>query len=341
MINTKIDCIQELTTPDALIKQLPIDDHLAEFIKTTRENIENILDKQTNRFIVIIGPCSIHNYQEALDYAEFIKKMRIRYNDKMEIVMRTYFSKPRTTIGWKGLIYDPDLNNTFDIEKGLVLARKLLIDILKLEVPCSMEHLDTISPQYFDDLLSWAAIGARTSESQVHRELASGVSTPIGFKNGTGGSLLLAVNGIEACSKSHRFMGCNKDGKISIVKTKGNKYGHVILRGSQDGPNYHKETVDQLRSLLQQKNLPENVIIDFSHGNSNKQHKKQLEVCDDICKQIKAGDSIIKGVMIESNIIQGRQDILSVPLRYGQSVTDACIDLFDSEIILEKLYRVL
>lgn len=335
--NTRINNIIQLESPSSIRERYPLKDQDFKTVITTRTEIENILDGKDSRLIVIMGPCSIHNTEDAIEYAGFIKKMREKYEKQLVIVMRTYFAKPRTTVGWKGLIYDPNLDGTYKIHEGIIKARKVLLDILSLGVPCSMEHLDTISPQYFDDLISWAAIGARTTESQVHRELASGISSPIGFKNGTGGSLSLAVNAIEASQNPHCFMGCDASGKICVINTKGNPYCHSILRGGTSGPNYKRNYVDSLKKLLKVKSLAENIFIDFSHGNSEKQFKRQLDVCNDVAQQIKDGENAIKGVMIESNLVEGSQNITDLPLRYGVSITDACVGLVDSEIILEKI----
>lgn len=336
--NARITNISQLSSPDKIRKSYPISEKSTQVVIKTREEIEAVLRGDDKRLILVMGPCSIHQPSEAIDYAHFIKKMRERYSKQLIIVMRTYFTKPRTTVGWKGLVYDPNLDGSCQIHEGIPKARKVLLDILELGVPCSMEHLDTISPQYFDDLLSWAAIGARTTESQVHRELASGISSPIGFKNGTGGSLPLAVNAIEASKRPHCFMGCDSSGKICIINTEGNPYGHVILRGGSKGPNYTKPYIDKLKKLLSEKSLDQNIFIDFSHGNSEKQFKRQLDVCDNVCSQISSGELAIKGVMVESNLVEGKQDISNKPLQYGMSITDACVGLVDSEIIIAKLY---
>ncbi len=335
--DTRIKSIVTLESPDNIRSQYPINEQQKSVVTACRKEIEDILDGKSHKLILVMGPCSIHNTAEAVDYAHFIKKLIDRYSDNLTIVMRTYFAKPRTTVGWKGLIYDPDLDGSYKIHQGIPKARKVLLDILSLGVPCSMEHLDTISPQYFDDLLSWAAIGARTTESQVHRELASGISTPIGFKNGTGGSLALAVNAIEASRLPHFFMGCDSSGKISSISTLGNPYGHVILRGGSTGPNYGTKHVEELTNLLKKKSLAENIFIDFSHGNSEKKFKRQLDVCENVCGQISGGNMSIKGVMVESNLVEDRQDINNTPLDYGKSITDACVGLIDSEKIVAML----
>ena len=337
-METNIYDYVSLPAPEYLKNKFPLDKKLTDFVNNTRISIKNILDKKDKRKLVIIGPCSIHNYKVALEYASFLKKQRDKYGDKLEIVMRTYFSKPRTNIGWKGFVYDPYLNNTNNIESGLTLARELLIDILNIGVPCTMEHVDTIIPQYFDDVLSWAAIGARTTESQIHRELASGISTPVGFKNSTDGNIDIAVNAIQTSNNPHCFLGCVYDGKISMIRTKGNSYCHIILRGGKDKPNYYKKDVENTIKTLKQKNLMTSIIIDCSHGNSKKQYKNQLVVCENVCEQMKSNDDII-GVMIESNLVEGNQKITDEPLIYGKSVTDGCVNLVDSEKMLTMLTK--
>jgi 3-deoxy-7-phosphoheptulonate synthase len=337
-METNIYDYVSLPAPEYLKNKFPLDKKLTDFVNNTRRSIKNILDKKDKRKLVIIGPCSIHDYKVALEYASFLKKQRDKYGDKLEIVMRTYFSKPRTNIGWKGFVYDPYLNNTNNIESGLTLARELLIDILNIGVPCTMEHVDTIIPQYFDDVLSWAAIGARTTESQIHRELASGISTPVGFKNSTDGNIDIAVNAIQTSNSPHCFLGCVYDGKISMIRTKGNSYCHIILRGGKDKPNYYKKDVENTIKTLKQKNLMTSIIIDCSHGNSKKQYKNQLVVCENVCEQMKSNDDII-GVMIESNLVEGNQKITDEPLIYGKSVTDGCVNLVDSEKMLTMLTK--
>lgn len=335
--DTRIGSIEPLLSPDDIRGCYPTNDFQKKVVLDTRNEIEQVLDGKSNKLVLIMGPCSIHDITAAIDYAKFIKTLIDLYSGNIVIVMRTYFSKPRTTVGWKGLMYDPYLDGSCKINEGIVKARKVLLDILSLGVPCSMEHLDTIGPQFFDDLLSWAAIGARTTESQIHRELASGISTPVGFKNGTGGSIGLAINAIESSRCPHRFMGCDSSGKISAIATTGNPYGHIILRGGTQGPNYHAGVVNSVTDLLKEKGLPSNIFIDFSHGNSDKQFKRQLNVCDDVCEQISSGNWSIKGVMVESNLVEGRQDIGTVPLHYGMSVTDACVGIDDSIRIVNDL----
>jgi 3-deoxy-7-phosphoheptulonate synthase len=338
-MDTNISDYAPLPSPNYLKNKLILPNKLYEFVKITRNKIKNILDKKDKRKLIIIGPCSIHDYNVALDYAKFLKSQRDKYNDKIEIVMRTYFSKPRTSIGWKGFVYDPYLNNTNSIESGLTLARELLIKILEIGVPCTMEHVDTIIPQYFDDVLCWAAIGARTSESQIHRELASGISTPIGFKNNTEGNIDVAVNAIQSANNQHCFLGCVSDGKISMISTKGNPYCHIILRGGKNNPNYYEEDVKTTIQKLSEKKLMTSIIIDCSHGNSNKQHKNQLNVCKNICEQMKTNPDIV-GIMVESNLVEGNQKITDNPLVYGKSVTDSCINLVDSEKVFMDLSNI-
>ena len=335
--DNRISHITKLDTPYDIKHELSIDDILINRVMNDRHQIENIIDNKDSRIIVIMGPCSIHDPIAALEYADFVSKMKKEFENELFIVMRTYFSKPRTTVGWKGLVYDPDLDNSFDIKKGLRTSRKVLIDILKKDVPCSMEHLDTIIPQYFDDLICWAAIGARTTESQIHRELASGCSSPIGFKNGTGGSIELAVNAVESSNKSHHFLGCDGNGNICNISTIGNPYSHVILRGGSNGPNFTEPYVKDTISQLEKRGLNTSIIIDCSHGNSQKNHKNQIVVAKDIAEQISKGNTCIKGIMLESNLVEGNQSITNIPFIYGKSITDSCINLEDTYEILKKL----
>ena len=340
--NRKIRSIRILDTPFCIKEEYPLEEIASNIVKKSRKRVENILNnKDSNKLIVIVGPCSIHDYISALEYGTFLKECIDKYGDKLEIIMRTYFSKPRTSIGWKGYIYDPDLNGSCDILKGLRTARKLLLELLNLGVPCSMEHVDTILPQYFDDLLSWSAIGARTTESQVHREVASGVSSAIGFKNSTDGNIDIAVNAVKSANNCHSFIGCDLDGNISQITTLGNDLAHIILRGGTDGPNYYSRNVRNVKSKIRENNILESIIIDCSHGNSLKQHKKQIDVCANICQQILHGENVIKGVMLESNIYEGNQSIKDKPLKYGVSITDSCLNLDDTEVCLEMLYNAL
>ena len=334
----KIKIKSKLPSPLELKKQLPISDKIHNFILDTRYNIKSILDNHDDKLIIIVGPCSIHNYESTIEYAKYLKTQRDRYINNLEIVMRTYFSKPRTSVGWKGFIYDPYMDGSSNIKEGLYLARKLLIEILEIGIPCCMEHVDTIIPQYFDDLLCWGAIGARTTESQIHRELASGISTPIGFKNSTNGNIDVAINGIKCANNEHTFLGINCKGQVCSLQTKGNPYGHIILRGGNNGPNYYPNNVNSVIERMKKEKICKSIIIDFSHGNSQKKHKNQLIVCNSISEQILNGNYFIKGVMIESNLVEGNQDINNKPLIYGQSITDACVNLEDTSKMLFQLY---
>lgn len=317
-----------LITPEALKKELPLNGDLRDFISRSRRTVQDILDKKDHRLFVVIGPCSIHDTEAALDYARRLKELSDKVKDTVYIIMRVYFEKPRTTIGWKGLINDPNLNNTFEIEKGLHIGRKLLLDITKIGLPTATEALDPISPQYLQDLISWSAIGARTTESQTHREMASGLSSPVGFKNGTDGNLTVAINALESVANSHSFLGINKQGQVAIIRTKGNKYGHVVLRGGSNGPNFNAEHVKACEEDLAKAGLSNNIMIDCSHANSEKDPDKQPAVVENVIEQIKAGNQSVVGLMIESNIGWGNQKISDdkSKLQYGVSITDPCID---------------
>lgn len=333
----RITEIKELLPPIALLEKYPALDAVADLVFNTRATIHNILSHQDDRLLVVIGPCSIHDIKAALEYAQRLIKQRALYRDELEIVMRVYFEKPRTTVGWKGLINDPYLNHSFDINDGLRLARKLLLDINTLGMPAAGEFLDMISPQYLADLMSWGAIGARTTESQVHRELASGLSCPVGFKNGTDGDIKIALDAVKAASASHNFLSVTKFGHSAIVTTGGNPDCHVILRGGKE-PNYSQGHVQKVKAALEQAGLPASVMIDCSHANSHKQFKEQLTVCEDIAGQLKMGETAITGVMVESHLIEGAQNLQEGQgLVYGQSVTDGCIGWSDTEMLLAKL----
>ncbi|THU97877.1 3-deoxy-7-phosphoheptulonate synthase [Dendrothele bispora CBS 962.96] len=310
-------------------------------IASARYSAAKILSGQDDRLLVIVGPCSIHSPEQALEYARMLKE-KIPTWQNLLIVMRAYFEKPRTTVGWKGLINDPEIDGTFQINKGLRTARKLLCDLTDLGVPVGSELLDTISPQYIADLISWGAIGARTTESQLHRELASGVSFPIGFKNGTDGSVSVAIDAMHSASNPHAFMGVTEQGVASIVKTRGNQDVHVILRGGTKGPNYSSEYVKEAATVLQKKRGHASIMVDCSHGNSQKNHNNQPKVITDICKQLEAGERSITGVMIESNIHDGRQDVPPGGpscLKHGVSITDACVNFATTIEMLDKLNK--
>jgi 3-deoxy-7-phosphoheptulonate synthase len=335
----RIDQIRQLIAPALLMSEFNISDEVAKLVNDSRIAAGNVLNGTDDRLLVVVGPCSIHDIKAAVEYASKLKGQINKHKDDLLIIMRVYFEKPRTTVGWKGLINDPNLDGSFDINKGLEIARKLLIDINELGVPAGTEFLDTISPQYIADLVSWGAIGARTTESQIHRELASGLSMPIGFKNGTGGSVQIAVDGIKAASMPHNFLSVTKQGVSAIVGTVGNKDCHIILRGSSAGPNYDSESIENTSDLLEKSDLPRQLMVDCSHGNSLKDHKNQPKVAKVIATQLAEGSSDIASVMVESNLEEGNQklsDDLSA-LKYGQSVTDACVDWGDTELILDEL----
>jgi len=336
--NLRIANERPVRSPQSYFDQYPITENAAQTVIMAREGISDILNKRDDRLVIIVGPCSIHDPDAAMVYAEKLKKVSEQLQDDLLIVMRVYFEKPRTHIGWKGLINDPDLNETFDIQKGLGLARKILLDINNLGLPTGTEYLDLISPQYIADLVSWGAIGARTTESQGHRELASGVSCPIGFKNGTDGTMKVAIDAMRAACHSHHFMSLTSDGHSAIFSTTGNKDTHIILRGGSIRPNYDQESVNIAIKEMQAVNVPSRLMIDLSHANSNKQHERQIIVAQDVAMQIKQGNKEIMGVMIESHLKEGNQ-APSTPdkLNYGQSITDACINFEQTEPILESL----
>jgi 3-deoxy-7-phosphoheptulonate synthase len=338
----RIKDITVLPPPEHLIRFFPIHGTPVEGLITgTRHTIHNIMAGKDDRLLVIIGPCSIHDPAAAVDYARRLQEQRTKYADTLEIVMRVYFEKPRTTVGWKGLINDPYLDESFRIDEGLRIARQLLIEINRMGLPAGSEFLDVISPQYLGDLISWGAIGARTTESQVHRELASGLSAPIGFKNGTDGNIKIATDAIQAAAGGHHFLSVHKNGQVAIVQTKGNKDCHVILRGGK-APNYDAESVAAACKDLEKAKLHPSLMVDFSHANSSKQHEKQLDVARDIAKQIAGGSRSVFGVMVESHIKDGAQKFTpgkddANKLEYGKSITDACLGWDDSLQSLEIL----
>src|SRR5450830_180197 len=336
--NERIKDITVLPPPEHLIRFFPIQGTAVEsLISSTRHHIHNIMAGKDDRLLVVIGPCSIHNPAAALDYARQLQVQREKYADTLEIVMRVYFEKPRTTVGWKGLINDPYLDETFRIDEGLRIARQLLIEINRLGLPAGSEFLDVISPQYIGDLISWGAIGARTTESQVHRELASGLSCPVGFKNDTDGNIKIAVDAIKAASQPHHFLSVTKGGHSAIVSTAGNEDCHIILRGGKT-PNYDAASVEAACQDIAKSGLAARLMIDASHANSSKKPENQIPVCADIAGQIAGGDTRIVGVMVESNLIAGRQDLVpGKELTYGQSVTDGCINWEESLGVLQGL----
>lgn len=338
----RIQDITVLPPPEHLIRFFPIrGSEVESLIASTRKNIQRIMNGQDDRLLVVIGPCSIHDPVAAMDYARRLKPLRDRYADTLEVVMRVYFEKPRTTVGWKGLINDPYLDESYRIDEGLRIARQLLMEINRCGLPAGSEFLDTISPQYIGDLISWGAIGARTTESQVHRELASGLSAPIGFKNGTDGNIRIATDAIQAAARGHHFLSVHKNGQVAIVHTDGNKDCHVILRGGK-APNYDAESVAAACADLQAAKLAPTLMVDCSHANSFKQHEKQLDVARDVAAQIAAGSRQIFGLMVESHIHAGAQKFSPgkddlIKLEYGKSITDACLGWEDSETLLQIL----
>ena len=329
--------MEEVVAPVQLHQDFPVTETASTTIIDARQAIHNVLHDNDDRLLVIIGPCSIHDTKAAREYAEHLSSVRDQLNDQLIIVMRVYFEKPRTTVGWKGLINDPDLDESFDINKGLRLARSLLLDLNTMGIPVATEYLDLITPQYLSDLVAWGAIGARTTESQVHRELASGLSCPVGFKNATDGSIMVAVDAIRASQCPHHFLSVTKAGHSAIFTTAGNEDSHLILRGGKQ-PNYDAQHIASATQTMESSGLSPNIMVDFSHANSQKQHQKQLEVGADIAEQIAAGNRNIIGAMIESHLVAGRQEkIPGKILVYGQSITDACLGLDDSKALLERL----
>ncbi len=333
----RIRDIRELTTPEELMREFACTEEASAAVSAGRTGMQRILHGQDDRLAVVIGPCSIHDTGAALDYARRLREQRERFADTLEIIMRVYFEKPRTTVGWKGLINDPDLDGSFNINKGLRLARGVLLDINQLGLPAGCEFLDMITPQYIGDLVAWGAIGARTTESQVHRELASGVSCPVGFKNGTDGNVKIAIDAVQAASHPHHFLAVTKLGRSAIASTSGNADCHVILRGGKT-PNYDAASVESVSAQLKAAGLDQRIMVDVSHGNSSKRPENQPLVAADIAAQIAGGERRIAGVMIESHLKAGRQDLVpGKALTYGQSVTDGCIDWAASVQVLETL----
>tara|TARA_R110002096_G_scaffold147671_21_gene307780 strand:- start:944 stop:2002 length:1059 start_codon:yes stop_codon:yes gene_type:complete len=323
----RIERLDQLIAPVIIIDELHLSDESAEVVMKARKNAERILKGQDDRLLVVVGPCSIHDPEAALEYAEKLKDYAKGAEEDLEIIMRVYFEKPRTTVGWKGFINDPGLDDSFDINRGLHLARKLLVTLADMGIAAGTEFLDTISPQYVADLVAWGAIGARTTESQMHRELASGLSMPVGFKNGTGGNIKIAVDAIKSAQSSHHFLSVKKSGTTAIVTTKGNDSCHVILRGGAKGPNFDEENVAATVALLEKAGMPPHVMIDCSHGNSEKDHNRQPLVAEELAKRISAGDKHLVAVMIESHLKAGNQPLKDPKnLEYGQSITDACVD---------------
>lgn len=337
--NVNIESKTSLFSPGEIKSELPMALDAVVKVINARQDICNILDRKTKRLMLIVGPCSIHDADAAVEYAQRLKTLSDEVSDQIMLIMRVYFEKPRTTIGWKGLIYDPDLNNTYNIEEGIFLARRLLLKIVDIGLPVASEMLDPILPQYIADAVSWAAIGARTSESQTHRQLASGLSMPVGFKNATDGSCQAAIDAINTARSSHSFIGITEDGRTGVFRTKGNAYGHIVLRGG-DRPNFSAEYIAFVKVAMTRNKLTPNIIVDCSHANSNKDYKKQKLPLYDVLQQISEGEDSIVGSMLESNLIEGRQDIVQgqkpIP---GQSVTDSCIGWEETESLIRNAYR--
>jgi len=326
--DVNVQSIQPLVTPAELKKELPLTEHAYQTVLKGRETIRNILDGKDKRLFVVIGPCSIHDTVAAHEYANRLKVLSEKIKDTLYIVMRVYFEKPRTTVGWKGLINDPDMNDSFNIEKGLRIGRQLLVELNEKGLPCATEALDPNSPQYYQDLISWSAIGARTTESQTHREMSSGLSSPVGFKNGTDGGLTVATNAMQSVKHGHSFLGLNDQGQVSVIRTSGNQYAHVVLRGGNGKPNYDAGSVAEAENALEKAKVSNKIMIDASHANSNKDPYLQPLVLKNITEQILDGNKSIVGLMVESHLKGGRQDIPDNldHLEYGKSVTDGCID---------------
>ena len=337
--DVNIESIQPLVTPAELKTELPLTENAYQTVLRGRETIRNILDGKDKRLFVVIGPCSIHDPAAAHEYADRLKVLSEKVKDSLYIVMRVYFEKPRTTVGWKGLINDPDMNDSFNIEKGLRIGRKLLLELNEKGLPCATEALDPNSPQYYQDLISWSAIGARTTESQTHREMSSGLSCPVGFKNGTDGGMTVAVNAMQAVKSGHSFLGLSADGQVSIIKSKGNPYGHVVLRGGNGQPNYDASAVAQAENELAKGKVSGKIMVDSSHANSNKDPYLQPMVIHNIAEQIKHGNRSIIGMMVESHLKGGRQDLTSdlSQLEYGKSITDGCLDWDSTVAALRQL----
>lgn len=330
-----------LLSPAFIQSEFSLTETAATLVSQTRDRVRNILSGEDQRLLVVVGPCSIHDVPAAMEYGQRLTSLREELQGELEVLMRVYFEKPRTTVGWKGLINDPHLDNSYDINTGLKLARKLLLDLAQINLPSATELLDPITPQYIADLISWTAIGARTTESQIHRQMASGLSMPVGYKNGTDGSLKAAINAMLAARTSHHFLGISNDGLASIVKTTGNPDGHLVLRGGSGAPNYYQEDVADAAIALKNKALNHRLIIDCSHGNSDKDYARQPIVLDNIAQQIESGNENIMGVMIESHLVAGNQSLGSdtASLVYGQSITDACVDWETTKKMLRSLAK--
>ncbi len=333
----RIERIEPLAPPTRLLEEIPLPEAEAELVVRSREQVAAILDRADDRLLVIVGPCSVHDTDAALDYAGRLAVKAEELGEELLVAMRVYFEKPRTTTGWKGMINDPHLDDSGDVNTGLRQARGLLVSVLELGLPVGCEFLDPIIPQYISDAVSWGAIGARTTESQIHRQLGSGLSMPVGFKNGTDGNVQIAVDAVRAAAAQHAFTGVDSNGAAAIVRTTGNPDGHVILRGGRDAPNFDEAGVGAVLEKLRGAGLAERVVIDASHDNSGKDHERQREVAREIAAQVGAGNPAITGVMLESFLVAGRQDLGSGELTYGQSITDACMDWETTADVLDEL----
>lgn len=341
--NLNVASQELLVTPNQLKEEIPLSDKARDVVLKGREDVRNILDRKDHRLFLVVGPCSIHDIEAAKDYAHRLQKLAEEVSDTLLLIMRVYFEKPRTTVGWKGLINDPYLNDTFKIQDGLHIARKLLVDLSEIGLPLATEALDPISPQYLQDLISWSAIGARTTESQTHREMSSGLSSAVGFKNGTDGSLTVAINALHSVLSPHSFLGINQEGQVAIINTRGNAYGHVVLRGGGGKPNYDSVSVALAEKELAKEQLSQNIMVDCSHANSNKDPGLQPLVMENVTNQILEGNKSIVGLMIESHINWGSQKITEdhSQMQYGVSVTDACIDWETTEKSIREMHSKL
>ena len=336
--NLNVEQQEVLITPEQLKARLPVSEDVREAVNGYRETVRNIVDRKDPRLLVVVGPCSIHDVDAAKEYAQRLKRLSDDIADQVFVVMRAYFEKPRSTVGWKGLINDPHLDDSFKVAEGLHIGRQLLLELSQMGLPLATEALDPITPHYMQDLISWSAIGARTTESQTHREMASGLSCPVGFKNGTDGSLGVAINALESVASPHRFLGISPTGQVSVIQTKGNAHGHVVLRGGSSGPNYSPEHIQACEAALEKLGLTQSIMVDCSHANSNKDHRQQRNVVNSVSQQIAAGNRSITGLMIESHLHEGNQSISNPDgLSYGVSITDACINWDETDSLLRQL----
>ncbi len=336
--NLNVEQQEVLITPEQLKARLPVSEDVREAVNGYRETVRTIVDRKDPRLLVVVGPCSIHDVEAAKEYAQRLKRLSDDIADQVFVVMRAYFEKPRSTVGWKGLINDPHLDDSFKVAEGLHIGRQLLLELSQMGLPLATEALDPITPQYMQDLISWSAIGARTTESQTHREMASGLSCPVGFKNGTDGSLGVAINALESVASPHRFLGISPTGQVSVIQTKGNAHGHVVLRGGSSGPNYSPEHIQACEAALEKLGLTQSIMVDCSHANSNKDHRQQRNVVNSVSQQIAAGNRSITGLMIESHLHEGNQSISNPDgLSYGVSITDACINWDETDSLLRQL----